>query len=166
MKTSQNTYWHASNSDLQENQLLVSKKNSPYFGDYEKLLERFRPITACSRLNSFYLSNNKNYVEQFGNNLYKVEPIGDYTICAIGWFGIMSALLNKNGLVKGMVDGKYKLEKLPKEAEPTIEEIVYRYFSGVPPTAKDLEVYDLKSDAETKVLEVLAPKIRIIKSYS
>ena len=83
MKLFPNAYLHASNYDFQEGKVLTSKNNSPYFGDYEKLFEKFRPNTACSRLSSFYLSKNKNYVEQFGGNLYKVEPVEEYTVCAL-----------------------------------------------------------------------------------
>ena len=68
-------YYHFTNISFSIDKEYKSKKNNPYFGDYEKLFEKYRPKNKNSRVNSFFLVKKKDlyFGEQFGNIKYKVE---------------------------------------------------------------------------------------------
>ena len=69
-----NQYYHFSNISFALKEY-SAKKVKPYFGDYEKLFEKYKPSNAHSRLNSFYLVKKEHidFGEQFGINKYLID---------------------------------------------------------------------------------------------
>lgn len=156
-------YWHSTNSEFEKNKVYTySKRGKGFFGDWEKIFNKYRPSSTQSRLESFYLTKNRNFSEQFGINTYKVIPEGKHSVCALGW---LSIIMNQyRDLVSGYIKNYgYKVD-MPKDKN-TIEDIkalLVSYYSGKPPTAKDLRKYDMDADSETRIIEILASKVRVI----
>ena len=161
-----NQYYHFSNISFALKEY-SAKKVKPYFGDYEKLFEKYKPSNAHSRLNSFYLVKKEHidFGEQFGINKYLIET-NDLTTCYLFWNSALQSYCAKENLVKGFKkDYGYLLEKPNDEQSIIIKEIVENYFNGTKPTAKDYKKYQLEKDAETIVVEYLSSKIKVVKKF-
>ena len=161
-----NQYYHFSNISFELKEYMA-KKGNPYFGDYEKLFEKYKPIEVNSRLNSFYLVKKAhiNFGEQFGENKYLIEA-DDVTTCYLFWNSALQSYCIKENLVKGFKhDYGYLLEKPNKKQQQIIKEIVENYFYGKKPTANDYKKYELEKDSETVVVEYLSSKIKVVKKF-
>lgn len=161
-----NQYYHFSNISFELKEY-IAKKGKPYFGDYEKLFEKYRPIHANSRLTSFYLvkKSHISFGEQFGVNQYLIEA-KDVTTCYLFWNSALQSYCSKENLVKGFKKNYgYLLEKTNQQQNQIIKEIVENYFYGKKPTAKDYKKYDIEKDSETVVIEYLSPKIKVVKKF-
>ena len=158
-------FYHFTNIAFSIKREYFSKKNAPYFGDFEKLFEAYRPKDKPSRKQSFFLVTEKDcyFAEQFGQYKYQVES-EQAQACYLFWNTALQAYCQQEKLIKGFkANYGYLLNKPNKEQRLVIERIVGNYFMGVKPKASDYQQFDIEKDAETSVIEYLAPKIKIIK---
>jgi len=157
-------YWHASQSDLPLGKVIAWKaKQKHHFGDYEKLLEYFRPAGALSRLTSFFLANTRQGAEQFGRgNTYKVQAVGKTSSHYIGWIGLLTGL----PMMVGYKSGHGYTVKVSRElSNPDVKYICEQYWSGKKPSTKDFKRFDEEPDGESFIQETLAPKIICLKHF-
>ncbi len=162
-------YYHFSNICYEINKVYQSKINNPYFGDYEKLFEKYKPIDSFSRSNSFFLVKKKdlNFGENFGSLKYLVEN-EKIISCYLFWNSALQSFCFEQNLVQGFKkDYGYILDKPNKEQSLIIKKIVENYFNGIKPTNLDFKFFNfnLDRDAETSVIEYLTPKIKILKRF-
>jgi len=156
--------FHSTNKEYSPGDLLQWKgaKTKGTFGDYEKLIEKNRPASAHSRLSSFYTAKTKRESEIFdvGMYTYKVLPVGKITPCALGWFSLLMVYVKPEGYRKnyGYIVNVNKAMKDPK-----VTELCKNYWKGIVPTKKQFDEFDRDMDVESKVIEVLCSKIKIVK---
>lgn len=156
--------YHFSNFVFELNKFYISKNNKPYFGDYEKLYEKYRPKSANSRKNSFFLTPQKDFADQFGEYGYHMENIGKTNKCSLFWNSVLQDYCSQQKLVKGFKkDYGYLLSPLNVEQEKFIKKIVKNYFNGVMPIKSDYKKFEIKPDAENNKVEVLVKKVKVTK---
>lgn len=151
--------YHASNYDFVIGKTYKAISNKGTFGDFEKLIEYYRPKNCISRLNCFFTSPSLKYVHQFGNTLYTVTPIGKTTICSLGWISILIDFCFNKKYVDGYTKKGYSLSKIKKEDSEIIKKYVENYFLNVPIRKSD--IIGLKN-TEYGIKEILCTSIKII----
>lgn len=159
------TYWHFTDSDLKPG---VTYKARPatklYFGDFEKLLHKYRPAGAASRLNAFYMTKSKDFAGQFGSHACVVTPVGKHSACAVGWMTVLMSEFMSRKMVKGFKkDYGYTLSSVSAPALDFAKKCVAKYYAGVPPSSKELKFFEADPDSETKIIEILAPVMKVIR---
>lgn len=151
--------YHSSNFDFVKGKVYKAASTKGTFGDFEKLLEEYKPKNAVSRLLCFYTTDNKRYSSQFGGTIYNITPIGKYTFCSLGWISILMDFCFDKGYVSGFSKKGYTLSKIQKEDIPFIQKCVVNYFTNVPIKKKD--ILGIRH-TEYGVTEVLCTSIKIL----
>ena len=160
-------FYHFTNMVFELAQQYSAKKSKPYFGDYEKLYEKYKPHNCPSRNKSFFLVKSKDisFAEQFGSYKYLVEAESANS-CYLFWNSALQNYCNKEDLVVGFKkDYGYLIGKPNAQQSNVIKIIVENYFNGVKPKKNDYETYDIMKDAESNVVEYLTNNIKVIKKF-
>ena len=161
---SEESLYHGSMSDLDSGKTYTAKKNKGTFGDFEKIIEKNRPNSAFSRLESFYLGSKGTVADQApGGALYKVTPVGKYGTYYFGWIALLQNYLYDD--ITGMKPGHggYTLGKIHKEKTEDVKMLVQGYFSGKKVPKKIVDQFEGEDSIEFRMKEILAPKIKIDK---
>jgi len=135
-------------------------KGTGWFDEWEGLFDRFRPSGAPSRLRSFFSTPQRHKALEFGSTLYLVEPVGESVTCAFGWLGLLMRYRHpeKTGILW------HDILKLGKNETDIARYCVEKYYSGEPPTKNDFEMFGVTPNDDSNLIEVLSPKIKIVKN--
>lgn len=154
-------FYHGSQSDeLPIGKTIVwnGRNKKGTFGDYELILEHFRPANKVSRLSSFYLANKKDVAEEYGN-VYLVQPVGKFNTQYFGWMSMLLSYINATSYKRNY---GYKIASFKNKIDQNVKFICDGYWSGKRPTKSTLARFDTAIDAETYMQETLAVKIKIL----
>jgi hypothetical protein len=124
-----------------------------------------RPADKSSRLSSFFLAKDKHLAEEQGqgDNLYKVAPVGKFDTHFQGWLGMLISLYTINAS-KWKTGYGYVIPNWKKHlSDSNVQYICAGYWEGKRPSAADIKRFDYEVNSETYAIEMLAPKIKIIK---
>lgn len=162
-----NYFYHASSDILEEGETYKwdRSEGNGTFGDYEKIMEHFRPSNRNSRLNSFYLASTYEDAEQFTDgvrDVYKVITPEKTIAHSFGWFSVLLSCVEADGYDKnGYVLSN---ETISSEIEKSdIKEICNNYWSGKKFTANDAKKFDIPIYADTIIEEILVKQITVVE---
>ncbi|QDH83626.1 hypothetical protein [Achromobacter phage Motura] len=155
--------YHGTTADLPIGKVITAKPSNQRMGVVEQVFEwaRAQLGIGVSRMKCIFLSRNPKDSAPYGDNVYRMEPVGKSAAGHSSWLNVLMDVLERDGCYKAG-----KIKRKPKNVTlPQIEKVILWYYTGKPidaAQAKELNLSVHRYNNTSYIYEVLAPKARVV----